>query len=129
MEQLRQNYDAVVMNTAGTRSSTALAIDNSSQSAFPCLGRILVCWCGHLQFGTGLFSWLFSLLSCIILPVSLTTLLMCATLLAATSVTSTTQWGMTLSLTLSFFQLAVSYASVPRISVVGPKKKKTTTFS
>lgn len=110
MEALRQTYDAVVI---GTTTSPACPTDEENlklgQSAFPCLGRFLLCLVGHLQFGTGLPSWLFSFFSFAVLPISLTGLLVCATVVISGA---STNWSMTMVLTLSFFQLGVSFASV-----------------
>ena len=110
MEALRQTYDAVVI---GTITSPACPTDEENlklgQSAFPCLGRFLLCLVGHLQFGTGLPSWLFSFFSFAVLPISLTGLLVCATVVISGA---STNWSMTMVLTLSFFQLGVSFASV-----------------
>ena len=110
MEALRQTYDAVVI---GTNTSPTCPTDEENlklgQSAFPCLGRFLLCLVGHLQFGTGLPSWLFSFFSFAVLPISLTGLLVCATVVISGA---STNWSMTMVLTLSFFQLGVSFASV-----------------
>ena len=108
MEQLRQHYDAVVVGST-SQASPSGNNENLGQSAFPCLGRVLLCLVGHLQFGTGLPSWLFSFFSFAVLPVSLTGLLVCATAVVSGAVT---HWSMTMVLTLCFFQLGVSFASV-----------------
>lgn len=109
MEALRTTYDAVVIGTTSGVSPTVEENMKLGQSAFPCFGRFLLCLVGHLQFGTGWSSWLFSLFSFAVLPVSLTALLFFATVVTGGA---STLWNITLALTLSFFQLGVSFASV-----------------
>ena len=111
MEQLRQDYDAVVIAsptyTSPSRPSTDKEALKLGQSAFPCLGRFLLCLVGHLQFGTGWPSWLFSFFSIVVLPISSAGLLVGA---MAVVFGASTNWSM--ALTLCFFQLGVSFASV-----------------
>lgn len=111
MEALRTTYDAVVIGTTSCVSPTCDVEETVKlgQSAFPCFGRFLLCLVGHLQFSSGWSSWLFSLFSSAVLPVSLTALLFFSTMVTGGA---STLWNMTLALTLGFFQLGVSFASV-----------------
>ena len=121
MEALRQSYDAVVIGTTSPTFPTDEERLNLGQSAFPCLGRFLLCLVGHLQFGTGWPSWLFSFFSFAVVPISLTGLLVCATVVVSGA---STNWSMTMVLTLCLFQLGVSFASVAWWDKVQTKSTK-----
>jgi len=102
MEKLRQSYDAVVLGRGGS------AIPMMSESAFPWLGRFLLCLVGHMHFAVGLPSRIFCFLSYAVLPLVATGLLAFAT---ATTSGITSKWSFTMASTLGFFQLGVSFAS------------------
>ena len=100
MEQLRQTHDAAVIGRSGT------SFLSLGESAFPCVGRFCLCLAGHMRFGDGIPSRLFSFLSFAILPVLLT-----AGLPLSGATQSSSKWFVTMALTLGFFQLGVSCAS------------------
>lgn len=91
MEKLRQSYDAVVLGRGGS------AIPMMSESAFPWLGRILLCLVGHMHFAVGLPSRIFCFLSYAVLPLVATGLLAFAT---ATTSGITSKWSFTMASTL-----------------------------
>lgn len=91
MEKLRQSYDAVVLGRGGS------AIPMMSESAFPWLGRFLLCLVGHMHFAVGLPSRIFCFLSYAVLPLVATGLLAFAT---ATTSGITSKWSFTMASTL-----------------------------
>lgn len=100
MEQLRQTHDAAVIGRSGT---SFLSV---GESAFPCVARFCLCLAGHMRFGDGIPSRVFSFLSFAILPVVLT-----AVLPLSYATEESSKWFVTMALTLGFFQLGVSCAS------------------
>lgn len=129
MDQLQQNYDAVVVGRSPIKQGgfgSSGHVDHRGASALPRVGRFFLCLVGHLNFGEGLASRFFGFLSYALLPAACTAFLV---VLAAVTVGITSQWSFTMVLTLCFFQLGISFASHSFRSngiqlLLGPKERQ-----
>ena len=117
MEKLRQSHDAVLASSGHKRHIV--------DSALPWLGRLLLALVGHRPFGYSFASRAFLYLSSAILPVTLTTFLLCAMMFTS----GLSRWNVTLAVTLCLFQLCVSFASMSlkhheMEALLGPKEQQ-----
>lgn len=110
------------------RQSEGMAVGaKPCRSAFPCVGRFLLCVVGHLPFDQGLTSRIYGIFSYAILPLALSVLLLSVMALAPPE--SESLWHIAMVFTLCLLQLGVSFASWSLKSnklecVLGPKDQQ-----
>ena len=119
MDELRMHHDEVTV--VANRSPPAYNNGNM-HSSLPLLGRFLLCFSGHMQFGSGLASQFFGFFSYAILPLAVSVVLLC-------TADVDSKWSFTKSMTLCCFQTGLSLASHSLKSngfdiLLGPKDRQ-----
>lgn len=103
MDELRMHHDEVTVVANRTGPGYNKGNDGNLHS-LPVLGRFLLCFSGHMQFGNGLASHFFAFFSYAILPLAVSIVLLCTADIDS-------KWSFTKSVTLCCFQTGLSLAS------------------